>query len=186
MNTPEVWKDIQGWPYYQVSNLGRIRVLSGGKIGNHLVTDIEFKRLTPDKNGYLVVKYNYEQFYVHIIVLNIFCGPCPSGMECRHLNGNKTDNRWPENLEWGTRQQNAEDRTRHGTVRKGENVTISKLREADIINIRSSQWSSRQLATKYGVSHTTILRVRDEKTWKHVPREDDASRKMIRETEYDD
>jgi hypothetical protein len=35
-------------------------------------------------------------------------------MECRHRNGNPTDNR-PENLAWGTPTQNALDKILHGT-----------------------------------------------------------------------
>jgi hypothetical protein len=38
-------------------------------------------------------------------------------MEARHLNGNPADNRWPENLAWGTQSENNLDRVRHGTFR---------------------------------------------------------------------
>ena len=36
-------------------------------------------------------------------------------MEGRHLNGNPADNRWPENLAWGTSSENSHDLVRHGT-----------------------------------------------------------------------
>lgn len=48
------------------------------------------------------------------LVLENFVGPCPPGMECRHLDGDSTNNRL-NNLAWGTRLQNASDRIRHGT-----------------------------------------------------------------------
>jgi len=52
--------------------------------------------------------------YVHRMVLETFAGPCPEGWETRHLNDMKTDNRWPENLCWGTVSQNKFDRVRNG------------------------------------------------------------------------
>jgi hypothetical protein len=42
---------------------------------------------------------------VHALVLLAFVGPPPEKHECRHLNGNPSDNRL-ENLRWGTRSEN--------------------------------------------------------------------------------
>lgn len=53
-------------------------------------------------------------WYVHRLVLSVFEGPCPPGMQCRHLNGNADDNRL-ENLQWGTPTEDNHDRVRHGT-----------------------------------------------------------------------
>jgi hypothetical protein len=39
-----------------------------------------------------------EGEYVHQLVAEAFGGPCPPGYKLVHLNGNKTDNRWPDNL----------------------------------------------------------------------------------------
>jgi hypothetical protein len=39
-----------------------------------------------------------EGEYVHQLVAEAFGGPCPPAHKLVHLNGNKTDNRWPENL----------------------------------------------------------------------------------------
>lgn len=52
--------------------------------------------------------------YVHQVVLSTFMGPCPPGMEVRHLNGLPSDNRL-ENLAYGTKSENARDRLSHGT-----------------------------------------------------------------------
>lgn len=49
---------------------------------------------------------------VHHIVLTTFVGPCPEGLECRHLDGVKTNCRL-SNLAWGTVTENAEDRKKH-------------------------------------------------------------------------
>jgi hypothetical protein len=39
-----------------------------------------------------------EGEYVHQLVAAAFGGPCPPGHKLVHLNGDKADNRWPENL----------------------------------------------------------------------------------------
>jgi len=80
-----------------------------------------YKRwLKPSKNiqGYLYVgltiNKKQHQCRVHRLVLETYVSPCPQGMQCRHLNGNKQDNRL-ENLKWGTGSENAQDAVRHGT-----------------------------------------------------------------------
>src|SRR5262249_4354731 len=73
----------------------------------------EWRRLPayPKQNGYLCVFFRGEQ-YVHRLVLEAFVGPCPPGMEARHVNGIKTDNRLV-NLQWGTHRQNMRDKATH-------------------------------------------------------------------------
>ncbi len=56
-----------------------------------------------------------KQVYVHQLVLGAFVGPCPIGMECRHLDGNPSNN-FLSNLRWGTHLENMEDMRRHGSL----------------------------------------------------------------------
>jgi hypothetical protein len=165
----EVWKDIIDWPFHQISNLGRVRVLPGGKVSSRLVVETELRVLTP-LNGYMRIVQGKQMLYIHTLVLNAFAGPCPPGHECRHLNGDRSDNRWPENLAWGTLQENAQDRVRHGTS-KGECNPGSKLTEADVVDIQTQpQYYGvvTGLAIKYGVAHSVISNIRRGKVWKHV------------------
>ena len=106
---------------------------------------------------------------VHTLVLETFVGPCPAGMECRHLDGVKTNNRL-ENLVWGTRQENEADKERHGRVLRGSQQPGSKLTEADVLEIRhrSQVTVQRVLAREYGVSETVISMVVNRKRWRHV------------------
>lgn len=71
-----------------------------------------------DGHGYLTVK---GAGLVHRLVLRAFVGACPPGQVCRHLNGDKKDNRL-SNLAWGTLLENRQDRTRHDRER-GFDVT---------------------------------------------------------------
>lgn len=97
----ERWLPAAGFEgRYEISDAGRVRNLHG----------LVLKTSRTNK-GYLRVLGRF----VHRLVLEAFIGPCPSGMECRHLDGNPSNNRL-ENLLWGTPLENANDRRRHGTV----------------------------------------------------------------------
>ncbi|QZE10566.1 hypothetical protein SEA_SCOOBYDOOBYDOO_251 [Mycobacterium phage ScoobyDoobyDoo] len=50
---------------------------------------------------------------VHRLVLEAFVGPCPPGMETRHLDDDPSNNRL-SNLCWGTRLENTMDRVQNG------------------------------------------------------------------------
>ena len=52
-------------------------------------------------------------FRVHRLVLEAFVGPCPNGLEARHLDGNPANNN-RNNLCWGTPAENTEDKRKHG------------------------------------------------------------------------
>jgi hypothetical protein len=72
---------------------------------------------------------------VHRLVLQTFVGPCPEGMEARHLDGSKYNNHL-SNLAWGTRQQNSGlDKIAHGTSNRGvrNGSSIFKPGEVELI-----------------------------------------------------
>jgi hypothetical protein len=112
----ELWKDIPGYEgQYQVSDLGYVKSLSRRvkcRGGTRSVQEYILKIIQrPD--GYCVVGVKKGMVRLHRLVLLAFVGPCPEGKECRHLDGNRQNNRLT-NLCWGTRSENAQDRVRHG------------------------------------------------------------------------
>ena len=173
----EIWKDIKGWSFHQVSNKGRIRVLPGGQVGRwKIASRIELRKLTHDikgNSGYMrVMQGRTTKHQVHVIVLNEFDGPCPPGLECRHLNGDRTDNRWPENIKWGTHTENMEDRHKQGGydgINKGESHGSSKLTWSQVNEIKSrpGYWGiTKDLGDEFNISHTTIAKIRRGDAWK--------------------
>ena len=103
----EVWKTIEGFEYYQVSTLGRVKSIA--RDVPHKRYGIQrrkesFLKQYPDQRGYLKVKiYNSEKpktISVHQLVSITFLNhkPCGHKIEVDHINEIKTDNR-VENLQ---------------------------------------------------------------------------------------
>lgn len=114
------WLPVVGFEgLYEVSDRGRVRSLprrlSDGRRWKGRILKLD----RSDKRGYLRVGLTAPgarpvHRMVHRLVLESFIGPCPPGLQCRHLNGKPPDCRLV-NLTWGTPSENALDRVRHGT-----------------------------------------------------------------------
>lgn len=186
----EEWRDIAGYEgAYQVSNKGRVLSLWGSapqpKDGDDEAAMRAFVAQLPRlRNRILKVNTdNYgkretvalcfmakvRRFQVHRLVLQAFVGPCPEGMECRHLDGSHLNNRL-ENLAWGTREENMEDMRRHGTLAQGESAVQAKLTEVQVREIRAARGliPQKELAQKYGISQVAVSFIMTRRTWKHV------------------
>ncbi len=137
---------------------GRLRILVGCECGNG------YRAISAAAGG-----GKYVRVYIHRGVCHLFNGPCPVGMECRHLNGNMTDNR-PENLRWGTPADNTADKLLHGTVACGERNGGAKLTADAVQEMRrmraEARVSFKVLAERFGVSTMTAYRATTGATWK--------------------
>lgn len=115
----ERWLPVDSRLGYEVSDHGRVRsyVKSGVGIGFHDKPKI----LIPNLSGRTPKQYRQVQLgrgnvrKVYHLVLEAFVGPRPLGTECRHLDGNSQNDRL-DNLCWGTKIENTEDKIRHGTL----------------------------------------------------------------------
>jgi HNH endonuclease/NUMOD4 motif len=175
--TEERWVEVPGHDGYEVSDQGRIR-----SYRNRQGHPIPKPRLmTPTiVNGYLYVKLGRGfQCGLHRLVALSFLGPAPERMEVRHLDGDRRNARL-DNLTYGTRAENYDDRRRHGTdcsgdrhgnrklAQRGEPVS-RRLAPADVRRIRDTTISGPALAKEMNVSAHTIYAVRHRRTWKHLP-----------------
>lgn len=164
----ERWRNCPGRPGYRVSSRGRVksvgRVLPdgrqlGGRILKPAFTDRGYLKVVIRENDHSV------NLPIHRLVVTAFYGPIPAGMEVRHLNGDRRDNR-VENLRPGTKAENTQDSLKHGTKAK-------KLTEQQVKDIRSRYAADRTLthrvlATEYGVSKETMGLVLRGRTWAHI------------------
>ncbi|WP_405506891.1 NUMOD4 motif-containing HNH endonuclease [Streptomyces cyaneofuscatus] len=104
----EEWRPISGTDdLYEVSNLGRVRSWARNARGRVI-------KPQSHQGGYVAVVMLKKRRAVHRLVLEVFVGLRPHGMVCRHLDGNKTNNRL-DNLKWGTYAENLADMKAHGT-----------------------------------------------------------------------
>ncbi len=176
----ETWKPIPGFPGYEVSDQGQVRsidryvvysnwlkrfykgVILKGRYGG---PKGEYRSIALCKNG-----QRYDKT-VHTIVLTVFIGPCPKGLECCHKDGNSRNNKL-ENLRWDTKSSNQQDRIRHGTDAFGEKNPRAKLTEADVRLIRrlynEGEDSATQLAVEFGVTNSHIHNIVNRNIWKHI------------------
>ncbi|WP_082986317.1 NUMOD4 motif-containing HNH endonuclease [Mycobacterium gordonae] len=120
----ERWLPACGWEgIYEVSDKGRVRSIGRtvhSSDGRTYALCGQYLRQFPMKKGtgHLFVRLSRPGIQpqtksVHRLVLTAFAGPGPDGTECCHFDGDPTNN-CIENLYWGTRSQNMQDRFRHG------------------------------------------------------------------------
>jgi len=106
----EIWKDIEGFDGYQISNFGRVKSLK--KPNAPIIMKQQLSR-----KGYCHVHItandgSRKSCQVHRLVLKTF-SPCDNmdNLEVNHIDEDKTNN-CIDNLEWSTRSENVN----HGTA----------------------------------------------------------------------
>lgn len=157
--------DIPGFPGYYITLDGRV---------------FSTTELTHDchNDGYIRVGVGHRTARkrpgVHQLMCRAFHGGPPfEGAQVRHLDGNKRNNT-PENLCWGTIQQNAEDRVRHGTSGRGQTNGRAVLTEEHVREIRrliAEGSNVDDLAKRFGCSSSAIYYIVRRRNWAWLPDE---------------
>lgn len=163
----ERWKQVAGFPLYEISDAGRVFSRASNKP----------RILKPDvgHRGHLrVTLYEggaSEKRLVHRLVLEAFVGPAPSAAhEGAHGDGVPSRNDL-SNLRWATPVENAADRVLHGTALLGEAVATAKLTTdaaKHVVEAFARGASAESLAARYGVSLSTVYRVLSGRRWHDV------------------
>lgn len=79
----------------------------------------------------------------------------------------------PDHLFTGTNKDNVLDKVRKNRQSrigqgKGENHSLAKLTEQDVLNIRASGDKQESLAKKYNVTQSCISHIKNKKSWSHI------------------
>lgn len=167
-------KPIPGCPGYEISDCGRVFSTNGGRWKTGGRKELQQfmggnRRNRPTvrlpKQGKFVTKK------VHRLVLEVFVGPCPAGMEACHNDGNTMNNHL-SNLRWDTRKNNMADKHLHGTMTIGIKNGCAKLSELDVLQIRNTYAAGgitqSKLARQFGVTQVQISHIVLRKLWTHI------------------
>lgn len=166
----ETWKPIPGYEgRYEISDLGRIKRLADSFPNPHKRERIFLQYKTPQ--GYMNVSFGRKMYLVHRLVMLTFIGPCPSGKQINHKDGDKQNNALV-NLEYVTPSENV----RHslsvlGASRaKGIAHGMAKLTEDEVREILrlGHTLSETKIGERFGVSHAAISRILNRKNWRHL------------------
>lgn len=108
--------------------------------------------------------------YAHRVSWMLHNGPIPAGLSVLHRCDNRPCVR-PDHLFLGTYADNARDMSIKGRARgaTGERNHSARLRRDDLPEIRrlvASGLSQRETGRRFGVSHTAIQNVLNNKTWR--------------------
>lgn len=177
---PVEYRPIEGWPGYRIGNDGStwtcIVLSPGNGKGYTVAYDGPWKPLKQVVvKGYLVACLNHrgrkQQRKVHQLVLEAFVGLRPPGTEGCHKDGNQFNN-WAWNLYWGTDQDNADDRSRHGRQVRGEKCHAAKITAEQATEIRAmyadGAANMREIGALYGIGKSQVFRIIKGLKWAHV------------------
>lgn len=162
----EQWKEIVGWPEYEVSTLGKIKRIKTacGATKNGILNP------WTSKYGYLLVGLSrnskVKTILVHRVVAMTFIGD-PTGLDVCHYDGDKTNNQL-NNLRIDTRKGNMSDTIRMGKTSRGEKHKNNKHSEELIKQAKKEMKEGgvvRQIAFKYNIPAPTLYAISKGVIW---------------------
>ena len=182
----EIWKPILGVKsglydgYYEVSNLGRVKMLPRLLNHNKGMRVSKEKIVTgSNSHGYKIVSFKKDGIKavvaVHILVARAFIeNPCPDKFKIvNHLNSDRADNR-VENLEWCDHSRNAKHAIEAGKLKitKGSERSTAILNDKKVLAIKllykTGEFSHWSLSELFNVGKTTIQKILNGDKWKHI------------------
>ena len=162
----EIWRLIEGYDAYHVSNFGRVKSFYNCKI----------KILKPALNsGYLAValyKDGKQKFFkIHRLVASAFLSNPEGKPQVNHKDGH-TMNCFAGNLEWATEEENIQHAFDTGLNKnaQGEECYNAKFTNEQIVYIRENpeRLTLKQLGEKFGVAPTVISLIQRGKSYKNA------------------
>lgn len=168
----EEWRPVKGYEgRYEVSNLGRVRSLPGGKRHGKVLCG------NPGRGGYLSVTLcrgaTRKQAPIHALVLTAFSGERIGNQQCAHRNHNRQDNRL-SNLRWASPSENTQDRIESGFRLSGVANPNAALTDELVAEARRRYLggeTAKQIAESLPIRiHDSMLhRAIVGDSWSHVP-----------------
>lgn len=169
MYMKEIWKKVNEFPNYSVSNLGRIKSTPRNRTKGGIL------KQRPTTEGYLQVTLykSGKQFTktVHRLVALHFMENKQQLKCINHRDCNKRNNRI-DNLEWCTHSQNSIHAIKNGNApdNSGTKNGQSKINKRVAEEIRSlystGKLLQKEIANKFNISRRTVGNIINYDTWK--------------------
>ena len=161
----EQWKNINGYPNYMISNLGRVRNVSSNKILKNSINGIGYAVVGLSKNTIR------KAFRIHRLLAQHFIPNPENKEEVNHINSIRSDYRL-ENLEWVTHSENIKHSFKMGYAKPilGSRHGRAKLSDDDVVSIRTKykQYRVVDIASKFNISIGLVSLIRNRKIWTHI------------------
>ena len=155
----EIWRNISGYPGYQVSNFGRVKSLNY----NHTKKEKILKSFK-QRDGYLLVKLykngKTKNIYIHRLVCTAFVqNESLFYNEINHLDENK-ENNCASNLEWSDRKHNINFGTRNEragkALSKAQTNNPKHSKKVKCLDTGVVYPSTMEIQRQFGFNHSNI------------------------------
>ena len=120
----EEYRPVPGHPNYSISNTGKVW------------SNYKNRHKAPQKHnkGYLKVKLDGINYFIHRLVLLTFIGEPPADKpQTRHVDGDSTNNKLT-NLRWASQAENEDDKRYAGTYHLRANCYGNMTRATTSLN----------------------------------------------------
>ena len=166
----ERWRQIPSFSWYDVSSLGRVRTWKPTSKTGKARARPKLMRLRKDDDGYYRVTLQSDAGKkcvkrIHILVARAFLGPAKKRLVL-HGNGKNWINHL-SNLEYGSYQDNNDDKYGHGTHGMGEQNSQSALtrKQAKEIFRLKGRKTQVEIAKKFRISRQAVSDIHRGETW---------------------
>lgn len=155
------WRTCTQNSHYEVNRLGQIRRKKNQRLLKQALSNKGYPCVS------LSAKGKVKRTLVHRLVASAFIpNPLNKGT-VNHKNSDRTDCK-AQNLEWCSQAENIQHAVSLGRMigARGELGGASKIKNADIPLIRKDQRTQWEVARDYGVTQSTISRIKNQITYK--------------------
>ena len=164
------WRPVEGCEAYLVSNDGRVKRASDGRLMKPSFNQGRPRYHLPYIGGNLTID-------AHVLVAQAFLPPPPPGKTWVLHRDDDPLNCVDANLKWGDLWDNAEDRAANNRKRRGKPELLRgdlktkpnyRLNPARVLAIRKAPGLHAAVAKAYGVSRSTVTHIKSGRRWPHL------------------